>query len=609
MAFHFTFEEIQQFMEKMGVPARDAYDLPSSPKRFPDGAHYRNEISGIERPSTMAAMLDEAKKQKVKVHRVIGVTMGATLLTMNELKEMARMAAGEGAEFVALPGPRAMWDIGRMCATPEGAYCGIRIRGSDYLSYTIADLLRCLEAGIRGFLVWDEGLLMILNEMRNHGTIPRETILKVSVFTGHANAASIRLIESLGANTINPLPDLTLPMLGAIRSAIKIPMDLHISIFDSQGGWYRVWEVPEICRVCAPCYLKQEPGRSVAEFCKPWTSETMLADLARQKVRNVQIMEELIHRLHPELTTSELGTKDMTGVPVAERGSVEVAEIVARRLAFPEGPVVLPDGRIAVCEQFRSQISVYNGKKVSRLAKTGGSPNGATLGSDGNLYVAQNGGVVGDWRAKRMIAPSIQRVTMTGEVEQVCTEVAGIPLLAPNDICFGPDGRLYFTDPAHGYDPNNRTEDGRIYAIDSQGRGELAVRRQPVYTNGIGFLPDGTLVWVESYDRNVCALKNGRVVVLCALPENHVPDGFAVADDGRLFIATVMSHGVTIISPEGKYLGLIKLDDDALTTNCAFQGNVLWVTDVGNYLRNRTGGRLWRVETDATGMTMHAGAI
>jgi len=78
-------------------------------------------------------------------------------------------------------------------------------------------------------------------------------------------------------------------------------MDLHISIFDSQGGWYRPWEVPEICRICAPCYLKQEPGKSVADLCKPWTSETSLADLARQKVRNVQIMEELIERVHPQL--------------------------------------------------------------------------------------------------------------------------------------------------------------------------------------------------------------------------------------------------------------------------------------------------------------------
>jgi hypothetical protein len=42
----------------------------------------------------------------------------------------------------------------------------------------------------------------------------------------------------------------------------------------------------------------------------------MLADLARQKVRNVQIMEELIQRLQPQLVTPETGQKSTLGVPV-----------------------------------------------------------------------------------------------------------------------------------------------------------------------------------------------------------------------------------------------------------------------------------------------------
>jgi hypothetical protein len=313
MAFKFNFEEMQDFMRSIKIPPRDAYELPTSTKRFPDGAIYRNEISSIERPSTLKAMQDEAKKYKVTVHRIIAVTMGATLLTMEELREMVRMSQGEGTELVVLPGPRVFWDIGRMSAMPEGAYSGIRVRGSDYLSYTIGDMMRAMEAGVRGFLVWDEGLLMVLVEMRRQGKIPHDCFFKVSVFTGHANAAAAKVIQDLGADTWNPLPDLTLPMLGAIRQAIDIPMDLHISIFDSQGGWYRAWEVPEICRICAPCYLKQEPGKSVADLCKPWSSEQSLADLARQKVRNVHIMEELIERVHPELLQAKSEAQESVG--------------------------------------------------------------------------------------------------------------------------------------------------------------------------------------------------------------------------------------------------------------------------------------------------------
>ena len=313
MSFKFDFEEMQKFMSSINIPPRDAYDLPTSLLRFSDGAVYRNEISSIERPSTLRAMQDEARKYKVKIHRVIAVTMGATLLTMDELRDMANMAADEETELVILPGPRVFWDIGKMSATPEGAYSGIRVRGADYLSYTIADMMRAMEAGVRGFLVWDEGLLMVLVEMRRQGKIPQDCFFKVSVFTGHANPAGAKVVENLGADTWNPLPDLTLPMLGAIRKTIKIPMDLHISIFDSQGGWYRPWEVPEICRICAPCYLKQEPGKSVADLCKPWSSEESLADLARQKVRNVQIMEELIQRIHPELLQASSAQEEPVG--------------------------------------------------------------------------------------------------------------------------------------------------------------------------------------------------------------------------------------------------------------------------------------------------------
>jgi len=102
-----------------------------------------------------------------------------------------------------------------MSATPEGAYSGIRVRGADYLSYTIADMLRAMEAGVRGFLVWDEGLLMVLVEMRRQGKIPADTFFKVSVFTGHANPAGAKVVENLGADTWNPLPDLTLPHAGS----------------------------------------------------------------------------------------------------------------------------------------------------------------------------------------------------------------------------------------------------------------------------------------------------------------------------------------------------------------------------------------------------------
>lgn len=50
-------KNVMEIMEKYEVPGRDPGDLANSPLTFADGAHYRIEIAGVERPSTFEAML------------------------------------------------------------------------------------------------------------------------------------------------------------------------------------------------------------------------------------------------------------------------------------------------------------------------------------------------------------------------------------------------------------------------------------------------------------------------------------------------------------------------------------------------------------------------
>ena len=95
-------------------------------------------------------------------------------------------------------------------------------------------------------LVWDEGVLDILVKARAAGDVPTDSAYKVSVYTGHANPASIRILEELGADSLNPVGDLSRPMLGAIREAVTIPLDIWAITFDSFGGMNRLWEAGEI---------------------------------------------------------------------------------------------------------------------------------------------------------------------------------------------------------------------------------------------------------------------------------------------------------------------------------------------------------------------------
>lgn len=285
-------------------------------------------------------------------------------------------------------------------------------------------------------------------------------------------------------------------------------------------------------------------------------------------------------------------------------------EVIAHALHVPEGPVVLGDGRIAFVEQVLGRVSMFDGRRVSVLAAVGGAANSVVLGDDDALYATQNGGVVGAWRSSDPRPPGIQRVHLDGRVETVATVVAGVRAMAPNDLVFGPDGRLYFTDPAHAYDPVARGAGGRVFALGRDG-GDVVAEVGAVYCNGIAFRTDGRLTWVESYDRHVCALgDDGRREVVMQLPEGHVPDGLAVAADGRVFIATVTSHGVTVVDPDGDLVDFIKLDDDALPTNCCFDGSSLVVTDFGVDHEAQPGvGRLWRLETDAVGAPLHAASV
>ncbi|MGK5685592.1 SMP-30/gluconolactonase/LRE family protein [Actinoplanes sp. URMC 104] len=291
------------------------------------------------------------------------------------------------------------------------------------------------------------------------------------------------------------------------------------------------------------------------------------------------------------------------------------AEVVLAGLHVPEGPAVLPDGRIAFTEQTAGRISVLEGAAAVPLVHTGGAANSCAVGADGLLYVCQNGGVVGDWRSPHPVTPAIQRArpgAADRPVETLAVEAAGMPLVAPNDLAFGPDGRLFFTDPAQPFRPAQPAPAGRIFALDP-GRddpSELVADVGGVYCNGIGFTGDGRLLWVESYTRRVCTLRPDGPRVLATLPQGHVPDGFAVAADGRIFIASCESHGITVLGPDGRYLGLIPLDAGANPTNCCFQGSSLWVTDFGMDWATRPGaGRLWRIETDAVGAPGAPGAL
>lgn len=310
--------EIQKFMESKGLPGRDAYDLPSSKITFPDGAHYRMEIAGIEYYSNFAAMMGEAKKHKLPIHRAICTVGGSTYMPLAEMKQLVRHAHDEQVELVMVLGHRKAWDVGsKEQGYFEGVPQGPRHRGCDSISYWLEDMMRCLEAGVRGFLVYDEGCLRLLSQMRQEAFIPKETVFKWSVFGGQTSPAGAKLLSELGANTMNPISDVSLPILGAIRSTVSLPLDVYLIIVDAFGGMFRAYEAPEIARIASPVYFKIEPGTSECDIYKPWVNNQSHDEMVRMKVRLGSILREIVERRAPDLKLSEQGPADLV-LPVVD---------------------------------------------------------------------------------------------------------------------------------------------------------------------------------------------------------------------------------------------------------------------------------------------------
>ena len=303
----------RQFLQSLGLPAGDLYDLPSSVKRFPDGAQYRVEIPSTEGPRALAAVLDEAQARKVRVHR-ISQGSGVMLLTDAEIREMALLGAEARIEVSLFVGPRAAWETGSQILTPAGKNLGARHRGMDQLVYAVEDIKRACGLGIRSVLIADEGLLWVVGKMKKAGELPANLVCKISVQMGAANPASIHLQEQLGAGTYNVPTDLDLPKLAAIRAAVDIPLDLYVEVPDNFGGFIRHYEIAEIVRLLAPVYVKFGLRNAPNIYPSGTHIEQTVIALSRERVRRAEIGLDHLKRYYPDATMSELGAPGL-GIP------------------------------------------------------------------------------------------------------------------------------------------------------------------------------------------------------------------------------------------------------------------------------------------------------
>lgn len=294
-------KETREFLKKLGMPEGDRYDLPTSEKRFPDGAQYRFEVPGIQNPGAMRALLEEFDKENFYIHRVTQ-TKGIYTLTDEEIKEMVALAKQYQVQLVLAIGPRATTDTSASVLTAEGQRMGYRLRGQEQIVRAIEEVKRACRLGCRDFIMYDEGCLWVLNECRKAGEIPKECKFKLSAHAGHGNPCSAKLMESIGADSLNPVRDIQLPMLAALRQTIDVPIDIHTENPASSGGFIRHYEVPEMIRIASPIYLKT--GGSVAKT-HSWDSTPAEA---KGRAKQVMLVRRVIESYCPDAIYSPKGS-------------------------------------------------------------------------------------------------------------------------------------------------------------------------------------------------------------------------------------------------------------------------------------------------------------
>jgi gluconolactonase len=286
--------------------------------------------------------------------------------------------------------------------------------------------------------------------------------------------------------------------------------------------------------------------------------------------------------------------------------------VLAEGLQHPEGPDVFDNGDIVFVETWASRISCYRpGRGRTDYAITHGGPNACAIGSDGCVYVTQLGGIWRDWRADVLTAAGIQRVHPNGQVETIIDSVEGIKCAAPNDLCFGADGRLYFTDPGQwlGAADHGPTY---IFAVGPGGKGEVIAEMGEVFPNGIAADPEGGVVWDETHTRKIKRKRPGAPVeVLATLPEGHMGDGLKFDERGRLWITTVYGGGFDVLDPKTGAMEFVPCPHYPL--NCVFRGDKLIVTDRGLWDESQgpvsSAGRLLEFDAGVAGPKLYRGRL
>lgn len=277
-------------------------------------------------------------------------------------------------------------------------------------------------------------------------------------------------------------------------------------------------------------------------------------------------------------------------------------ELIAEDLLFPEGPIAMNDGSVIFTEIKGQRLTrVWPDGRKEKVADVPGGPNGAAIGPDGAIYIANNGGsfewldnggmtIPGPTPASH-VGGSIQRLDLaTGALTTIYDSCDGRRLVGPNDLVFDRSGGFWFTD--HGATTPEGRKYGALYYAKIDGSHISRQRDHLISPNGVGLSPDEKTVYVA--DTNLGRLWAFDIAeagilappvgfgpghVVCNLPGYQLLDSLAVEAGGKVCVATIINGGITAFDPDGSVEHYAF--PDMIVTNICFGGADMctaWIT-------------------------------
>ena len=178
----------------------------------------------------------------------------------------------------------------------------------------------------------------------------------------------------------------------------------------------------------------------------------------------------------------------------------------------------------------------------------------------------------------------VQIITPDGSVDYLVT-VTG----APNDLCIGPDGRLWLTDPRAPSDVSDPATalPGRLYSCQPDGTDLILHHEGLSFINGLAFTADqDSLLLVETSRQRVLSYpwRDGTEPQPLITLEAGYPDGIALDTDGNVWVGSTYDDSVRVYDQAGRFTARHETGKDSVPTNCCFGGpglSLLYVSASG----------------------------